>query len=165
MLADGFTAMNDVQPAATTIPNGAEFAYDEAVRKLAEQLKAITDLDAKLGISIGILAAVIAALIGQHLPTIVQGIVASWLLVALVQGTRAFLFDRYSDAPVARALAERYSDRSPAGMKWAALPAVLRAIDLNEPKLFEKGLFLNQLVLTVAAVAGLVLLAKALDLA
>jgi len=50
-------------------------------------------------------------------------------------------------------------------MKWAALPAVLRAIDLNEPKLFEKGLFLNQLVLTVAAVAGLVLLAKALDLA
>jgi len=108
---------------------------------------------------------VIAALVGQHLPTIVQGIVASWLLVALVQGTRAFLFDRYSDAPVARALAERYSDRSPAGMKWAALPAVLRAIDLNEPKLFEKGLFLNQLVLTVAAVAGLVLLAKALDLA
>jgi hypothetical protein len=156
--------MTDVQLEDATIPDGAEFAYDEAVRKLGEQLKSITDLDAKLGISIGILAAVIAALIGQHLPTIVQGIVASWLLVALVQGTRAFLFDRYSDAPVARVLAERYADRSPARMKWAALPAVLDAIDLNEPKLFEKGLFLNQLVLTVAAVAGLVLLAKALDI-
>jgi hypothetical protein len=157
--------MADVEQRPAPVPEGAEFAYDEAVRKLSEQLHAITDLDTKLGIAIGLLAAVIAALVSQHLPLLVQGPVSIWLLVALVQGSRAFLFDRYSDAPVARALAERYADRPPAAMKWAALPSVLAAMDLNEPKLFEKGLFLNQLVVTVAAVAVVVLLAKALSLA
>jgi len=112
----------------------------------------------------GVLVAVIAALATQHLPSILQGIVASWLVVALVQGTRAFLFDRYADAPMARTLVESYANRSPQLMRWVAIPSILQAIDQNEPKLFEKGLFLNQLVLTVAAVAWLILATKAFDL-
>src|SRR5713101_1050831 len=83
-------AVIDIEASEASLPEGIDFAYEEATRKLSEQLGAITDLDVKLGVAIGVLAAVIAALATQHLPSILQGIVASWLVVALVQGTRAF---------------------------------------------------------------------------
>jgi hypothetical protein len=110
-------AVIDIEASEASLPEGIDFAYEEATRKLSEQLGAITDLDVKLGVAIGVLAAVIAALATQHLPPVLQGIVASWLVVGLVQGTRAFLFDRYADAPVARTLVESYANRSPQLMR------------------------------------------------
>ena len=82
----------------------------------------------------------------------------------MIQAIRAFLVGRYEIAPEPRRLAENYASQSPDSMKWTALPAVLDAIDANQLKLFQKGLRLNQLMVTIGLVVGLVLVAKAFGL-
>lgn len=147
------------------VPQGAAFAFEQATTRLAGQLQDIRDLDTKIGVAIAALGAVVVALVAQRLPTVFQGVLSAWLLLGLIQAIRAFLVGRYAVAPEARPLAERYSGGTPDSMMWVSLPAVLDAIDDNQPKLFQKGLRLNQLMVTLGAVAGSVLIAKMLGVA
>ena len=146
------------------IPPSAGLAFDLAATRLASQLKDIADLDTKIGVAIAALGLVVAAFVNQRLPAVFEALLSTWLFVGLVQAVRAFFVGRYEVAPEPRRLATEYAGQIPDEMKWTALPALLDAIDANQPKLFQKGLRLNQLVLTIGLVVGLVLLAKAFQL-
>lgn len=154
--------MAQVQPVKT--PPGAGLAFDQAAIRLSGQLKDIADLDTKIGVAIAALGVVVAAFVAQRLPAVLEALFSSWLLVGLVLAIRAFLVGRYEVAPEPRPLAENYANQSPDEMKWTALPAVLDAIDANQPKLFQKGIRLNQLMVTIGLVVGLALVAKAFGL-
>jgi hypothetical protein len=93
--------------------------------------------------------------ISAHLPSIVEVVLCSWLIVGVIQGFRAFVYDdQYQDVPKARTYAE-YAEQKmdPGEMRWRALPVVLDAIDFNKTKHHLKGQRLNHLVLTLAFVA------------
>lgn len=149
---------------AIQIPDGAGVAFEVAAARLKSQLRDIADLDSKTGVGIAALGVVVAAFVTQKLPPTLEAVFSVWLLIGLIQGLRAFIAGRYEVAPEPRVLAERYAGQKPDELKWTALPAILDAIDANQPKLFRKGLRLNQLMLTIALVVGLALGAKAFGL-
>jgi len=155
--------MAQVQPVIA--PEGAGVAFDVASERLASQLKDIADLDTKIGVAIAALGVVVAAFVAQRLPGVLEALFSAWLLVGLIQAIRAYLVGRYEVAPEPRPLAEKYSNQPADQVKWTALPAILDAIDANQPKLFHKGLRLNQVMVTIGLVVGLALTAKAFGLA
>lgn len=155
--------MAEAQPVAA--PEGASVAFDVATQRLAAQLKDIADLDTKIGVAIAALGLVVVAFVAQRLPGVLEALYSAWLLVGLIQAIRAFLVGRYEVAPEPRPLAEKYSNQSSDQMKWIALPAILDAIDANQPKLFQKGLRLNQVIVTIGLVVGLALIGRAFGLA
>jgi hypothetical protein len=155
--------MAEVEPIVA--PEGASVAFDVAVLRLSTQLKDIADLDTKIGVAIAALGVVVAAFVAQRLSAVLEGLFSAWLFVGLIQAIRAYLVGRYEVAPEPRPLAEKYSNQSADQMKWIALPAILDAIDANQPKLFQKGLRLNQVMITIGLVVGFALAAKAFGLA
>ncbi|HUZ88566.1 MAG TPA: hypothetical protein VMU49_01920 [Candidatus Acidoferrales bacterium] len=145
-------------------PPGAEQAYDVAAAKLADQLKQIDSLDQKLGVVIGAIVVAIAAFAAAPLTGWPKVLIAVGLAVALAPALAAFLVGQYEDAPRPEIMVE-YADLNANAMKWQALGAVLRAFEINEPKVRNKGRLLN-ISLSVAAVLGLlVLLGKGAGLA
>lgn len=148
-----------VAGAGIASPPGAEFTFEVASGKLADQLSQIDSLDQKLGVTIAALVTIAAAFYAIHPPLVVGGVISVLLLAALIQAARAFLVGQYADAPDARRLAD-YAGENSNAMKWQAVPALLEAMDKNRSKLISKGRHLNQAVVTVAAVGVGALVAK-----
>lgn len=131
--------------------------------QLREQLRSLTDIDNKLGVAIGILSAIAGGFVAAPLPLVFRGLGGSWIGLALFQAIRAFYFGKYRYAPEhAGPLA--HSGESSEALKWSAFLAIGSAVEVNEVKLFKKGLLLNQVVLTIGLLAGMALLARTLGL-
>jgi hypothetical protein len=142
-------------PVAVAPPPGAELAFSVASSKNDAVLHSIDDLDRKIAVAIGALGVAAAAVISARLPNIVEIVLCGWLIVGVVQGLRAFVYDdQYQDAPKARTFAD-YAEQGiePREMRWRALPVLLNAIDFNKSKHHQKGQRLNHLVFTLAVVA------------
>lgn len=146
-------------------PPGAELAYSVASTKNEAVLHSIDDLDRKIAVSIGALGVAAAAVISSRLPNIIEIVLCGWLIVGVVQGLRAFVYDdQYQDVPKARTYAD-YTEQGmePVGMRWRALPVLLDAIDFNKSKHHTKGQRLNHLVFTLAVVAVVALAGRLVD--
>ncbi|MHB8590186.1 MAG: hypothetical protein ACYDA0_15285 [Candidatus Dormibacteraceae bacterium] len=94
-----------------------------------------------------------AAVIRARLPTVVETVHCVGLIVGVVQGLRAFVYnDQYQDVPMVRTYVD-YAERrmDSAEMRWTVLP-VLNAIDFNKSKHHQKGQRLNHSVFTLAIV-------------
>ena len=118
-------------------------------------LRSIDDLDRKIAVAIGALGVASAAVISAQLPTVVEVLLCGWLIVGVIQGLRAFVYDdKFQDVPKARTFGE-YAEQKmePEEMKWRALPVLIDAIDFNKSKHHLKGQRLNHLVFTLAVVA------------
>jgi hypothetical protein len=152
-------------PSAVTPPHGAELAYLIASGKNDGVLRSIDDLDRKIAVAIGALGVAAAAVISAHLPSIVEIVLCGWLIVGVIQGLRAFVYDdQYQDVPKARTVAE-YAEQKmePWEMRWRALPVLLDAIDFNKTKHRLKGQRLNHLVFTLAVVAVIALAGRLVE--
>jgi hypothetical protein len=152
-------------PAAVAPPVGADLAYSVAGAKNESVLRSIDDLDRKIAVAIGALGVAAAAVISARLPNVVEIVLCAWLIVGVIQGLRAFVYDdQYQDVPKARTYAE-YAERGmdPAEMTWRALPVLLGAIDFNKSKHHQKGQRLNHLVFTLAVVAVVALAGRLVE--
>lgn len=107
-------------PAAVDPPPGAELAFSVASVKNDAVLHSIDDLDRKIAVAIGALGVAAAAVISARLPNIVEIVLCGWLIVGVVQGLRAFVYDdQYQDVPKARTFADYAEQRmEPAEMRW-----------------------------------------------
>jgi hypothetical protein len=162
---DGSVETAGALPAAVPPPQGAELAYLIASNKNDGILRSIDDLDRKIAVAIGALGVAAAAVIGAHLPSIVEVALCGWLIVGVVQGLRAFVYDdQYQDVPRARTYAD-YAEQKmgPEEMRWRALPVLLDAIDFNKAKHHLKGQKLNHLVFTLAVVAVVALAGRLVE--
>ncbi len=152
-------------PAAVTPPPGAEVAYAAAGSKNDAVLRSIDDVDRKIAVAIGALGIAAAAVISARLPNVVEVVLCGWLIVGVLQGLRAFVYDdQFQDVPKARTYAE-YAEQQmePAEMRWRALPVILDAIDFNKSKHHQKGQRLNHLVFTLAVVAMVALVGRLVE--
>ena len=152
---DAVTDLLEPLPSTVAPPPGAEVAYSVASSKNEAVLRSIDDVDRKIAVAIGALGIAAAAVISARLPTVVEVVLCGWLIVGVVQGLRAFVYDdQFQDVPKARTYAE-YAEQQmePAEMRWRALPVILDAIDFNKSKHHQKGQRLNHLVFTLAVVA------------
>jgi len=90
-------------PAVVAPPPGADLAYSVASAKNDAVLNSIDDLDRKIAVAIGALGVAAAAVITARLANIVEIVLCGWLIVGVVQGLRAFVYDdQYQDVPNAR---------------------------------------------------------------
>jgi hypothetical protein len=99
------------------------------------------------------------------LPSVIEVVLCGWLIVGVVQGLRAFVYDdQYQDVPRARTYAE-YAEQKmgPEEMRWRALPVLVGAIDFNKSKHHLKGQRLNHLVFTLAVVAVVALASRLVE--
>jgi hypothetical protein len=153
---------NEPLPEAVPPPPGAELAYRIASEKNDAVLRSIDDLDRKIAVAIGALGVAAAAVISAHLPSVIEVVLCGWLIVGVVQGLRAFVYDdQYQDVPKARTYAEYAEQKMGAEeMRWRALPVLVGAIDFNKSKHHLKGQRLNHLVLTLAVVAVVALASR-----
>jgi hypothetical protein len=156
-----------VGPLAAEVPPppGAELAYAVASAKNEAVLRSIDDLDRKIAVAIAALGVAAAAVISAQLPRVIEIVLCGWLIVGVVQGLRAFVYDdQYQDVPKARAYAE-YAEQKmgPDEMRWRALPVLLNAIDFNKSKHHLKGQRLNHLVFTLAVVAVVALAGRLVE--
>jgi hypothetical protein len=136
-------------------PPGTDFAFDTAVRGLADQMRWTDALDTKAGVLMAadaVLAGVVltrgSILLGA--PVWLGAAVAVLLLASLLSfATRRF--ELAPDIPMVVAAATVESERS---LRWAALPAVQEALTMNEPKIAQKAnlLFYSGCALMAAAV-------------
>jgi hypothetical protein len=153
---------NEPLPEAVPPPPGAELAYRIASEKNDAVLRSIDDLDRKIAVAIGALGVAAAAVISAHLPSVIEVVLCGWLIVGVVQGLRAFVYDdQYQDVPKARTYAEYAEQKMGAEeMRWRALPVLVGAIDFNKSKHHLKGQRLNHLVFTLAVVAVVALASR-----
>jgi hypothetical protein len=152
-------------PAAVPPPPGAEAAYAVATSKNEAVLRSIDEVDQKIAVAIGALGIAAAAVISARLPTVVEVVLCGWLIVGVIQGLRAFVYDdQFQDVPNARTYAG-YAEKQmgPAEMRWRALPVILDAIDFNKSKHHQKGQRLNHLVFTLAVVAIVALVGRLVE--
>lgn len=152
-------------PVAVAPPPGSELAFSVASQKNDAVLRSIDDLDRKIAVAIGALGVAAAAVITARLPNIVEIVLCGWLIVGVVQGLRAFVYDdQYQDVPKSRTFAD-YAEQGiqPAEMRWRALPVLLNAIDFNKSKHHQKGQRLNHLVFTLAVVAVVALAGRLVE--
>ncbi|HAC46682.1 MAG TPA: hypothetical protein DCF65_11535 [Chloroflexi bacterium] len=150
---------------ASPPPQGAELAYLVASTKNEAVLRSIDDLDRKIAVAIAALGVAAAAVISAQLPRVLEIVLCGWLIVGVVQGLRAFVYDdQYQDAPKARTYAG-YAEQKmgPEEMRWRALPVLLDAIDFNKSKHHLKGQRLNHLVFTLAVVAVVALAGRLVE--
>ena len=140
-------------------PPGAEAAYAVAISKHEAVLRSIDEVDQKISVAIGIAA---AAVISARLPNVVEVVLCGWLIVGVIQGLRAFVYDdQFQDVPKARTYAGYAEERmGRSEMRWRALPVILDAIDFNKSKHHQKGQRLNHLVFTLAIVAMVALIGR-----
>jgi hypothetical protein len=124
-------------------PRGIDYVYETAVDSLRQQLSWIDALDTKAGILIaadGVVAGVVLAsdsLIARS--SVWTVLVATLLLSSLALALLAFATRRYEIAPNPRELTQSMSLGDERLLKWTAVPSVLEAIDVNEPKLARKA--------------------------
>src|SRR5260370_3648585 len=149
------STQKETLPEAVPPPPGAELAYRIASEKNDAVVRSIDDLDRKIAVAIGAVGVAVAGVISAHLPSVIEVVLCGWLIVGVVQGLRAFVYDaQYQDVPKARTYAE-YAEQKmgPEEMRWRALPVLVGAIDFNKSKHHLKGQRLNHLVFTLAAVS------------
>jgi hypothetical protein len=140
-----------VKPA---VPPGIELIYQVAEEKLAAQLASIDQLDTKAGVLIGALGAGIAAFVTfGHFTHPQKIVIAGLLLVSMLLATRAFVVQRYADAPDPKSL-YTYGSLEPNEIKTLILPDLVGSEALNDPKLVLKGRLLNASVI----IAGIAIL-------
>jgi hypothetical protein len=143
-------------------PAGIEHAYDVISAEVARQLGDAENLDRKLAVATAALIAVAGAIYAARPPALVAGVIASWLLVALVQGVRGFLYDdRFGEGVNQQFLDERL-DLDPIVIKWHEYVVLKEVQTSNRALLDRKGRFLSQVTITLGLVAGISLLAKSL---
>jgi hypothetical protein len=162
---DSVMAVQGPPSEAAPPPQGAELAYLVASAKNEAVLRSIDDLDRKIAVAIAALGVAAAAVISARLPRVIEIVLCGWLIVGVVQGLRAFVYDdQYQDVPKARAYAE-YAEQKmgPDEMRWRALPVLLDAIDFNKSKHHLKGQRLNHLVFTLAVVAVVALAGRLVE--
>src|SRR5260370_7525129 len=87
---------NEPLPEAVPPPPGAELAYRIASEKNDAVLRSIDDLDRKIAVAIGALGVAAAAVISAHLPSVIEVVLCGWLIVGVVQGLRALVYDDQS---------------------------------------------------------------------
>lgn len=154
---------NPPTPGPTTplppTPPGLAEAYDNAAKKLADQLSQIDQLDTKLGVVIAALAVAVGAFIVATFSPSVRAVFAVLLAASMIQATRAFLVRRYADAPDPVAYA-RKANLAVQAMQQTFLPNLLRAYDSNAVKIAQKGQLLNQAVFAVTLAAVVAVIGK-----
>lgn len=139
-------------------PPATDFAFDTAMRGLADQMRWIDALDTKAGVLMAadaVLAGVVLTRgsILLRAPVWLGVAVAVLLLSSLLLALLSFAtrrFDLAPDIPVLVSAATVESERS---LRWAALPAVQEALAMNEPKIAQKAnlLFYSGCTLMLAA--------------
>jgi hypothetical protein len=132
---------------ASSIPDGASFAFDVARTSLDEQLGRIEALDGKAGILIAAGGVLAGFLFGRgslllDAPRLIVGIAAIALTSSLVFALLAFWTRRYDLAPRPEALSQLMEAREE-WLRWRFIPNVLNAIAVNRRKLALKSAFLT----------------------
>jgi hypothetical protein len=143
---------------ARTVPAGAAFAYQVAVRTLDEQLRRIEALDTKAGVLIAADGLVIGLLSSEGStlaegPAWVSFLLLGAIITSLVLALLAFTTRRYETAPNPDA-AIRLMAADPAWLEWRFLGNMRDAIGVNRGKLRTKTRLLSS-ALTVL-IAGIV---------
>jgi hypothetical protein len=140
-------------------PPGTDFAFDTAIRGLADQMRWIDALDTKAGVLMAadaVLAGVVltrgSILLGA--PVWLGVAVAVLLLSSLLLALLSFATRRFELAPDIPGLASAATVESERSLRWTALPAVQEALAMNEPKIAQKAnlLFCSGCALMAAAV-------------
>ena len=132
--------MTTISPA----PPGIAFVFDTAIRSLGDQMRWIDSLDTKAGVLMAA-EAVIAGLVlsrGSILletPAWVGVAVALLLLTSLLLALLSFSTRRFQLAPNLQALVAAANTGSAESLRWGVLPAVLEALEINEPKVAQKA--------------------------
>lgn len=143
-----------------THPAGAELAYDVLLDQVLRQVGAVQSLDAKLGVAVAALIAVTGAIYAAAPPRIFAGLVSVWVLVALVQAIRGFVYDTgFTDGVNVKFLEERMY-LQPAEIKQRAWVVLKAAQTANRERLDRKGRLLTQVTVTLGLVAGVGLIGK-----
>ncbi|MDP9222581.1 MAG: hypothetical protein M3P18_01755 [Actinomycetota bacterium] len=141
-----------------TPPPGVDFLFEAAVRALDDQMRWIDALDTKAGVLLaadGVIAGLVltrgSMLLGA--PAWVGVLVAFLLFISLVLALLSFSTRRFELAPDLSALVPAARTSSGPSLRWAALPDILSALEINEPKIGQKAnlLFYSGAGLMVAA--------------
>lgn len=128
-------------------PAGSSFLYQEADRQRREQLSWIDALDTKAGILLAADGVIASLVLTQNsillrAPTSITLLVTVALGASLVLALLAFATRHYELAPDIDDLLT-HDDLPETELKWAAMPSVLRALDVNQPKVDRKALYLS----------------------
>jgi hypothetical protein len=126
---------------------GINFAYDRTSKALDDQLDWIDKLDTKAGV---LLAAdgVIAGLVMTKdsvlltIPNYPAMLVVGLLILSLVLALLAFATRHYEIAPEIDSLLQQMPNSDDELLKSAALPSLVNALDINEPKVNQKATML-----------------------
>jgi hypothetical protein len=125
------------------VPRSASFAFDVAVRALAEQLARIDSLDSKAGILLaadGVLAGLIFAREGivAQAPTWLALVLGAAVLCSLGCTLVAFANREYVLSPKPELIAELAAAPDD-WVKWRVMGNVLRAVDTNRSRLKSRS--------------------------
>jgi hypothetical protein len=141
-------------------PPGIEHAYDVIYERVIRQLTDAESLDNKLGVAIAALIALVGAVYLAQGPQVIEGVISALVLAAMVQAVRGFTYDdKFTDGVKSKFLEDRFALRAPE-IKWHSFEVLKAAEKANRMRLDRKGLLLSQVALTVAVIAGVVLVGK-----
>jgi hypothetical protein len=129
---------------AAAPPPGVDFMFETAVRALDEQMRWIDALDTKAGVMLaadGVIAGLVLTRGSLLLraPEWVGVLVAVLLFISLVLALLSFSTRRFELAPDISALVPAARSTSAESLRWTALPDVLVALEINEPKIGQKA--------------------------
>lgn len=141
-------------PSSSATADAVDLAYSNAVEKLSSQLGTINTLDAKLGATLGALAA-LASLYSASTHALYGGLI---LLAPGIIALIGYLARDYDDPPAPLGFAQTI----PAGktdMQQQAISAIVEAYYLNSLKLRTKAIALNvSLISAPVAILAVLLL-------
>jgi hypothetical protein len=146
-----------------TPPPGIDLAFDLGREQIATQLDAIDGLDVKAGVLVTAVSVAAGAFLVSSIHIVPKILITFALILATVDGARAFLVRDYQDAPNIERLvsAANYDERY---IKEVFLPNVLLAIRDNSRVSGVKTLYLNRAVKVATAGVISALLGKLLGI-